>query len=181
MEALYAVDTNPIVRLFATHAIRSLAISLPIVVQNPESIEARSLALRAAWLCGKCLATTTVALHHKLCHVLGGSFNLPHAETHSVILPYALAYNAPKIPEVMALLAEALPDSNGDALEGLASLAAKLDTPMSLKDLGMKEVDINFATEQILSKPFWNPRDLEKSPIREMIWDAWNGSLARKL
>ena len=173
------MDTNPVVTLFATDAIRSLAVSLPTVISSPHSIEARTLALRGAWLCGKCLSTTTVALHHKLCHVLGGSFNLPHAETHSVILPHAIAYNAPKMPEVMALLAEILPDSNGDAIQGFDSLISRIGAPTSLRQLGMRESDIDIATDQILSKPFQNPRVLEREAVHEMIRRAWNGDQAK--
>ncbi len=52
-------------------------------------------ALYGAWLGGMALGAVGMALHHKLCHTLGGSFNLPHAETHTVMLPHATAYTAP--------------------------------------------------------------------------------------
>jgi alcohol dehydrogenase class IV len=137
------------------------------------------MALYGAWLCGKCLATTTVALHHKLCHVLGGSFNLPHAETHAVILPHVLAYNATEIPEVMKCLAEILPNSDGDCVAGLNVLLSKLGITSSLRDLGMKEEDICNAADILLNKPFWNPRKVEKDPICELLRKAFNGEAAR--
>src|SRR5690606_33529878 len=93
VEALYAENANPVVSLMAEEGIRALARSLPVVVKTPSDIEARSGALYGAWLCGVALGAVGMALHHKLCHVLGGSFNLPHAETHTIVLAHAAAYN----------------------------------------------------------------------------------------
>lgn len=120
-----------------------------------------------------------MALHHKLCHTLGGSFNLPHAETHTIVLPHAIAYNAPKIPEVMEKLAEVLPGSNGDAIKGLNLLLSNLKVKRGLKDFGMKEEDIDKATEIAVSNPYWNPRQIEKGPLRETIRRCWAGEEAR--
>ncbi|KAJ9626930.1 hypothetical protein H2203_003387 [Taxawa tesnikishii (nom. ined.)] len=126
VEALYARNTNPIINLLALEGIKSLAASLPDIVSDSSSQSARSSALYGAWLCGICLGNVGMALHHKLCHTLGGSFNLPHAETHTIVLPHAIAYNAPKIPDVMAKLAEVLPGSDGDAIKGLNVLLQRL-------------------------------------------------------
>jgi alcohol dehydrogenase class IV len=100
-EGLYAQDANPIVSMWAEEGIRALARGLPKVVADPSDIEARSECLYGAWLCGAVLGNVGVALHHKLCHTLGGSYNLPHAETHTVVLPQVLAYNAGAAPEAM--------------------------------------------------------------------------------
>ena len=108
MEALYARDGDPIVSLMAEEGVGAFAAALPRIVADPGDREARADALYGAWLCGSCLGAVGMALHHKLCHVLGGSFDLPHAETHAVILPHAAAYNAPAAPEAMARLARAL-------------------------------------------------------------------------
>lgn len=120
-----------------------------------------------------------MGLHHKLCHVLGGSFALPHAETHTIVLPHALSYNAPAIPEVMVKLAAVLPESNGDALQGLEVLLELLHVPRALKDLGMKESDINKATEIAAGNQYPNPRGLESKWIRELIRRAWAGESAK--
>src|SRR4029450_7769806 len=101
MEGLYAFDGNPIVTLMAAEGIRALTRSLPIVVGEPENLEARSDALYGAWLAGIVLGTTSMGLHHKLCHTLGGTFNLPHAGGHTVVLPHATAYNRAAAPEAM--------------------------------------------------------------------------------
>jgi diphthamide biosynthesis protein 2 len=137
------------------------------LVQNPSSQSARSSALYGAWLCGTCLGAVGMSLHHKLCHTLGGIFNLPHAETHTVILPHALSYNAPKIPEVMKKLADVFPGSDGDAVKGLNVLLEKLKVEKSLKAFGMKESDVDKAADIVVEKPYKNPRGWERNPIRE--------------
>jgi alcohol dehydrogenase class IV len=115
-----------------------------------------------------------MALHHKLCHVVGGSFNLPHADTHTVILPYAMAYNAKAAPEADQAVARAL--GGRDGTSALVDLASKLGSPHSLKSLGMKESDIDVAADYAVQNPYWNPRPVERGPIRALIADAWAGN-----
>jgi Iron-containing alcohol dehydrogenase len=117
VEALYASDANPLTSLIAEDGIRALAGSLPVVVREPEHLEARAQAPYGAWLAGTALAAVGMALHHKLCHTLGGSFDLPHAEVHTIVLPHATAYNRPGAAAAMARIARAL--GAEDAAEGL--------------------------------------------------------------
>lgn len=179
VEALYACNTNPIINLLAQEGVRALANALPTLISEPSSPSARSSALYGAWLCGTCLGSVGMSLHHKLCHTLGGSFNLPHAETHTAVLPHALAYNAPKIPEAMSKLAEALPGSDGDAIKGLNVLLEKLQVKRGLKEFGMKEEDVDRAADLAVGNPYWNPREVEREPIRELIRRVWAGEPAR--
>ena len=179
VEALYARNANPIISLLAIESIKALAVSLPAITQSPMDAVSRQSALYGAWLSGTCLGAVGMSLHHKLCHTLGGSFNTPHAETHTIILPHALAYNAPAIPEVMKKLAEALPDSNGDAIKGLNTLLDKLRVKRGLKDFGFKEEGIDKAAEIAVGNPYWNPRTVEKGLIRELLRRAWAGEEAR--
>lgn len=180
VEALYARNTNPIISLLALEGIQALASSLPEIVATPSDVPARQRALYGAWLCGTCLGAVGMALHHKLCHTLGGSFNMPHAETHTVILPHALAYNAPKIPQVMDKLAGVLPGSDGDAIKGLNLLLEKLKVKRGLGDFGFKEEDVDRAADIAVGhNPYWNPRALEKGPVRELLRRAWAGEPAR--
>ena len=165
--------------MLAIEGTRSLAESLPEIVANSNSQPAREKAQYGAWLCGTCLGSSAMALHHKLCHTLGGSFNLPHAETHTIVLPHALSYNAPAIPDAMAKLATALPGSEGDATKGLNVLLEKLKVKRALKDFGMKEEDVDKAAEIAVSNQYPNPRPLEKEKIREVIRRCWAGEPAR--
>jgi alcohol dehydrogenase class IV len=179
VEALYAQDRNPIVSLMSEDAIRALAEALPIVTRDPNDREARERALYGAWLCGVALGTVGMALHHKLCHVLGGSFDLPHAETHAVVLPHAVAFNAPAAPEAMAAVERALGERalgwQGPAALGLRRLAERIGAPVALKDIGMPYDGIDRAADQAVANPYWNPRPLERQAIRALIDDAWHG------
>lgn len=179
VEALYAKNGNPIISLLAFEGVRALAESLPIIVNEPSNLAARSSAQYGAWLCGLCLGSVGMSLHHKLCHTLGGSFNLPHAETHTIVLPHALAYNAPSVPLAMEKLATALPDSEGDAIKGLNVLLARLGVKRALADYGLKEGDVDRAAELAVANPYWNPREIEKAPVRELIRRAFAGEDAR--
>jgi maleylacetate reductase len=173
VEALYARDRNPVISLMAQEGIRTLAHALPKICVQPDDRAARTDALYGAWLSGICLGAVGMALHHKLCHTLGGLFNLPHAETHTIILPHALAYNAPAAPDAMARIATAL--GAPDAALGLHDLARKLAAPASLRDIGMPESGIDQAADLAVKNPYWNPRGIEREAIREVIARAWRG------
>lgn len=179
VEALYASNTNPVIQLLAIEGTRALCESLPALQADPTSQEARSRATYGAWLCGMCLGAVDMALHHKLCHTLGGTFNLPHAETHVVVLPHAIAYNAPSCPDAMARLAAALPESEGDAVRGINALYRKLGIRLSLEGLGMPEAGIDQACDAAIANPYKNPRGLERAPLRELIRRAWAGEEAK--
>jgi alcohol dehydrogenase class IV len=112
-----------------------------------------------------------MALHHKLCHTLGGTFNLPHAETHTVVLPHACAYNAPAAPEAIARVARALNVSSAAA--GLYDLAASLGAPVSLESLGMKRSDLDKAADLAVQNPYYNPRPIDRESIRGLLQDAF--------
>lgn len=176
-EGLYAQDGNPVMSLMAEEGIRALAKGMPAIAANPDDNAARADCLYGAWLCGTVLGNVGMALHHKLCHTLGGSFNLPHAETHTVVLPHALAYNSPAAPEAMVRIAEAIGAEN--AAIGLHQLAKKLGMPTALKDLGLKESDLDRACEIALSNPYWNPRPIEAAPLRALLQRAWEGAEPR--
>ena len=173
VEALYARDRNPVTSLMAQEAIGTLARALPKICAQPSDKAARTDALYGAWLSGICLGAVGMALHHKLCHTLGGSFNLPHAETHTVILPHALAYNAPAAPDAATRIGAAL--AVPDPALGLYDLGRKLAAPASLREIGMPEDGIDRAADLAVKNPYWNPRPIEREAIRELIARAWRG------
>lgn len=172
IEALYARDRNPVISLMAVEGIGALARALPVIAADPADKAARSDALYGAWLCGSCLGAVGMALHHKLCHVLGGSFDLPHAETHTIVLPHALAYNAPAIPDVLKRL---LPVLGRDPARALYDLAGAVGAKRGLRHLGMDEMAIDEAVSRAMASPYWNPRPLEAGPLRALIARAWAG------
>jgi maleylacetate reductase len=173
VESLYAADTTPIIQLYAADSIRAFARSLPVILREPGNPAARADAHYAAWLAGVALDRTQMGLHHKLCHTLGGSFDLPHAEVHTVILPHATAYNRAAAPEAMRLIAAAL--GAEDAAQGLYDLAKRLGAPVSLAELGMKEQDLDRAADLATKVPYPNPRPVERAPLRQLLDDAFRG------
>jgi len=158
----------------AEEGIRALAEGLPVVVKDPANLEARSNALYGAWLGGMSLGAVGMALHHKLCHTLGGSFNLPHAETHTVVLPHATAYTASAAPEAMSRVARALGAKS--AAQGLFDLASALGAPMSLAALGLQAADLDKAADIAVQNPYYNPRPITREGIRALLQDAFEGN-----
>ncbi|KVQ24619.1 maleylacetate reductase [Burkholderia cepacia] len=174
-EGLYANNANPVMSLVAEEGIRALARGLPGVRRDTADLGARSDALYGAWLCGMVLGNVGMALHHKLCHTLGGSFNLPHAPTHTVVLPHALAYNAAHAPDAMQRIARAI--GTNDAARGLYALALDNGAPVSLKAIGMQEADLDRAADLAAANPYWNPRPIERDGLRALLQDAFDGNL----
>ncbi|MCW3696220.1 maleylacetate reductase [Burkholderia cenocepacia] len=174
-EGLYANNANPVMSLVAEEGIRALARGLPGVRRDPADLDARGQALYGAWLCGMVLGNVGMALHHKLCHTLGGSFDLPHAPTHTVVLPHALAYNAAHAPDAMQRIARAI--GTDDAARGLYALARDNGAPISLKAIGMREADLDRAADLAAANPYWNPRPIERDGLRALLQDAFDGNL----
>ncbi|MEX3932146.1 maleylacetate reductase [Paraburkholderia phymatum] len=176
-EALYSKDENPITSLMAEDGIAALARALPAIVADPQNLDARADAQYGAWLCGTVLGSVGMALHHKLCHTLGGSFNLPHAQTHTIVLPHALAYNRHAAPRAMERIARAL--GADDAATGVYELARKCGAPLGLKEIGMSSSDVEKVTEIASSNPYWNPRPIEREAIHALLQDAFAGVAPR--
>jgi alcohol dehydrogenase class IV len=173
VEALYAKDGNPVTSMLAERGIAAFGGALPAIAADTHDLEARSEALFGAWACGNCLGTVGMALHHKLCHALGGSFDLPHAETHTVILPHAAAFNQSAAPKALERVARALDVDSAGA--GLFDLAQSLGAPTSLKAIGMSESNLDKAAEIATSAPYWNPRPIDRAAIRALLEDAYHG------
>jgi len=173
VEALYAHDANPITSMMAEEGIAALAAALPGIVHDAHAEHDRQIAQYGAWLCGTCLGTVGMGLHHKVCHVLGGTFNLPHAETHAVMIPHVTAYNAKAAPAAMTRIARALGDQ--DAAGGLHTLARARGAPTALKDIGMPLDGLQRATVLVTQNIYPNPRSPEVGTIRQMLERAWNG------
>jgi maleylacetate reductase len=173
-ESLYAHDGNPVVSLMAEEGIRAIAGALVALRNAASDLAARSDALYGAWLCGASLGATSMGLHHKLCHTLGGRFNLPHAELHAVILPHAMFYNANGAPQAMERIARALDVSTAPG--GLFDLSERSGLPVSLRELGMPRDGIGFAAELAVQSPYPNPQPLEKDAIRLLLERAYEGA-----
>ncbi len=172
-EALYARDRNPIASMMAVEGLRAMIEALPGVRMEPQDTKARETALYGAWLCGTVLGAVGMSLHHKLCHTLGGSLDLPHAETHAVLLPHTIAYVEQAVPDQLAPLAALV---GGRAGTGLYDFAARLGAPASLAALGVGEEDLDAMAELATANPYWCPRPVEKTAIRALLQRAFEGA-----
>jgi maleylacetate reductase len=180
VEALYAPGNNPITSALALEGVRAIHRSLPTVMSAPGDIDARGTLLYGAYLSGVALGTTSTGLHHKLCHVLGGRFNLVHADAHSVILPHAIAFNAPALPAEMARLAEALGVPGGDPAAALWDLAVASHVPTRLADLTghdglLKREDLPGAAHAAAEEITVNPRPVTEADLLGLLERAYEG------
>lgn len=173
VEAIYSAEWNPVIDGMALQAIRGVTRALPIVIGDPRDRDGRAELLQSAWLAGMCMASVPMGLHHKLCHVLGGTFTLPHAATHTVVLPHVMAYNSPAVPEVMRRIADAMRVPNAAA--GVYDLVATLGGPTSLQELGFRRDDVQRAAELAMSQPYPNPRAATRDGIVELLGEALAG------
>ncbi|MGH9209765.1 MAG: maleylacetate reductase [Acidimicrobiales bacterium] len=179
VEGLYAAGANPVVSLWAEEAIWQLAAALPAVTSAPSDVEARAEALYGAYLSGATLAVAGIALHHKLCHVLGGRFGLNHADVHAVLLPHVAAFNASAAPEAMGWAAVAFgagtrePDEVGGCVHDLAT---KIGAPTSLASIGMPEDGLDEAAALgVAAVGTSNPRPVDERAARELLQAAYEG------
>lgn len=171
VDSMWAPRADPINRAFALEGIRALRDGLPRVVREPHDIDGRELTLYGAYLAAAAFASAGSGLHHKICHVLGGMFNLPHAQTHAVVLPYVYAFNAPSVPDVEQRLAEAF----GGA-DGLHRLRDEVGAPHALRDYGLHEDDIPAAVDAVLAAvPPGNPTPVTTENLTALLRRAWSG------
>lgn len=173
IEALYAPDANPMSSGAAMQGVLLLTDGLPRLAASSRDLEARGTALEGAWFAGFALGTVSMGLHHKLAHTLGGTFNLPHAETHAVLLPYTAAFNREAAASTMLGVADFL-DAH-DAPTALLDLARQIDAPLSLKDIGFRGEDIDRAANLAVEKQYPNPRPVTQEGIRELLEAALEG------
>lgn len=178
-EALYAKEVSPIVALMAEEGVRALTAALPRLVDMPRDRDLRSEALYGAWLCGTTLGLAGMGLHHKLCHVLGGAFDLPHAQMHSVILPHALSYNLRAAPAALGRLQRAT--GWRDPACGLWDLASRLGSPTSLRAIGMPQEGVDSAADLAVQNRYPNPRQVTREGVRELLQRAWCGEAPEAL
>lgn len=174
VEALYAKDRNEDATRLALEGIAAFQRALPTVMSNPADLEARQATQEGAWACGTVLGQVGMALHHKLCHTLGGALNLPHAETHAIILPHATAFNAPAAKAQLAPVATLF--GSADPAHALWEFSASLNAPTALKDLGVEEADLDRVADLATQNPYWNPREITMDGIRALLGRAWEGA-----
>ncbi|WP_326835125.1 maleylacetate reductase [Amycolatopsis rhabdoformis] len=176
VEALYAPDSSPPIAAMAERGIRDLVEALPVLGTGTPDAATRATALQGAWLCGTCLGATTMGLHHKVCHVLGGLLDLPHAETHAAMLPHVAAFNLPAAPDAAAAVRRAL--NAPDAAAALSKLVTESGAPSSLAELGVRRSQLRAVAEETLITPYANPRPINRQDLLHLLEKAWSGTPA---
>ncbi|MDX1873265.1 maleylacetate reductase [Mycolicibacterium sp. 120266] len=175
VDALWAPRADPINAALATEGIKTLAQGLALVIDDPTGLDGRERSLCGAHLAAVAFASAGSGLHHKICHVLGGRYNLPHAATHAIVLPHVVALNAPAAPQAAERIAEAL--GSATALGGLQALRARLHAPRALRDHGFLEQQIDDAIEAILPVvPDSNPAEVTALDLQRLLHNAWEGA-----
>lgn len=178
IDSLWAPLANPVSTALAVEGLRTMAAALPAMIADDAKAGERCLA--GAYLSGAAFASAGSGLHHKACHVLGGAYDLPHAATHAILLPHVLAFNAPAAAHACARIAAAL--GVADPVAGLASLIRVLDAPISLRDIGLPESELDKAARLIAAAaPPDNPRTVTEDDARALLDAAWHGELPERL
>ena len=176
VEAFYSPGANPFASLLAEEGLGMMARALERLADDSGSLDGWGLGLRAAWLCGQPIVSAGIALHHKAAHVVGGSWGLSHADTHTALLPHAIAYNAAAAPDAMTRISRALGTPDTHPANSMFDLMRRVGAPLALRDLGFPETGIEQAVAMILAAPCENPRPLAAVPLRAMLENAWRGT-----
>ena len=172
VEALWAPETTPVTRALATEAANGILEALPDVLVAPEDPQARERLQSAAWLAGSCLAQARMGLHHQLAHALGGTFDLPHAELHTMLLPHVMAFNRRSAPAAFDRLARS---AGPDPVAAVADLARGYDGPRTLAELGVAREQLRGIAERVVAGPYPNPRPLTVDAVAELLDELWQG------
>lgn len=173
VEALYATDGNPVLSLMSIEAMKAFKEGLPVLKGAPQDMQARAQVLYGAWMCSTALGYVSMALHHKLAHVIGGSFNTPHADTHAILLPHTAGFNAQAVPQLLAPVADIF---GGQVGGGIWDFAKASGAPLALRDLGLTEADLDRAADIATQAPYPNPRPFDRADIRKLLQAAWEGA-----
>ncbi|MFS3128578.1 maleylacetate reductase [Nocardioides sp. Bht2] len=175
IDSLWAPQVDPINSALAVEGVRALNSGLPQIATDPTSLVGREQTLYGAYLAAVAFGSAGSGLHHKICHVLGGKYNLPHAQTHAVVLPHVLALNAPVAADSERRLALAFDAPT--ALAGLQCLRARIDAPRALRDYGLEESQLPAAVDAILPVvPPSNPTPVTRDGLNALLYAAWEGS-----
>jgi maleylacetate reductase len=172
VEALYPAQPNPIARLIALEGIRVLGASLPGVVERNDA-ESRAGALYAGFIGGLLVSMVGIGLHHKICHVLGGHFDVAHGDSNSVILSQVVGFNAPAMPAIAADIGEAL--SGNDPGAAIFDLAERIGAPTSLRQLGVPRSGLHAVAEEVVARGTHSPRPITVEALAHLLDQAWHG------
>ncbi|KRB75103.1 alcohol dehydrogenase [Nocardioides sp. Root190] len=170
VEALWAPDATAVSDALATESVQRILGALPLVLSDLRDIEARRRLQTGAWLAGLCLAQTQMGLHHQLAHALGGTFDLPHAELHALLLAHVMRFNLPHTPGVAARLSRVV---SGDPVVVVEDFARSHHGATTLRELGVPHDRMIAIADRVIASPYPNPRPIERGPLVDLLDSAW--------
>ncbi len=176
VEALYAPRPQPLALLAAEEGLRRMPAAMRTIANEPRDPAAREELLYGAYLAGVALAGSGMAVHHRICHVLGGRYGIAHGDANAVILPHAVRFNAAAAPDAIARVARALDVT--DVPEALAALGRDAGAATSLEELGLSHDELGAVADAVLAAPLPNPRPVDRRGLMLLLEDAWRGSLS---
>jgi alcohol dehydrogenase class IV len=170
VEALWAPDRSAMTDALATESFDLFLTHLPAVLADGADLPARDQLQQAGWLAGLCLAQTRMGLHHQLAHALGGTFDLPHAELHAMLLPHVMAFNLPAAPAAAARLERVV---GSDPVSAVAEIARAYDGPTTLRELGVPSQDLRAVAERVAATPYPNPRAFDAAELFGLLGQVY--------
>jgi maleylacetate reductase len=180
VEACYARDVNPLVPPVALEGIRRIVRSLPRCITNGRNLDAREDLLTGAYLAGFSIANARMALHHGLCHVLGGRTGVAHGVLNAIVLPHVMRFNADAVPDAMSAIARNFPpplagEGRVGAASATAALVASLPVPQRLRDAGVPEAVLDSVAAEAATNSTVqaNPKPVTEADLRELLRQAW--------
>lgn len=170
IEALYARSRSPASDAIASHGLRLFTRALTVLPREPDSLQVRGDLLDAAWLCGHVLGQTQMGLHHQLCHVLGGRFDLPHAELHALLLPHVLGLTLERKHELRQQMGDAM--GVKDPVGWLKERAAAAGLPGSLQAWNVPLEEADRLMEMVLATPYPHPVAVDRPALTGLLHAA---------
>ena len=180
VETFVSKKANPFSRLYSAESFRLLALAFPVVLQEPENIEARGAMLLGAAYAGLAIEHSMLGAAHGCANPISARFNTIHGQAVGAMLPSVIRKNSEDESvkaDYMDLLASVVgPDS--ERYESLAELIESFlefaDLPLRISEFGVTKDDIAELAEDAESQwtSTFNPVDYSYRDFAEVYGNA---------
>ncbi len=167
--------------MYALEATRMIVKYLPLAYDEPSELRFREKVMLGSMYAGLAFSNASLGLVHSMAHSLGGYLDVPHGECNAQLLEQVVAFNYSAVPERYTAL-EAVMDGHASdrtgGLEGMRSrlreLTDRLDIDLGLSELGVKEENIPYLTENAFNDAchITNPRPVRREDIARLFHGA---------
>lgn len=151
VEAYVSAGAFPWSDSLALYSIELISESLRDAVKDGNNLEARSKMAWGQFIAGQAFSNCGLGFVHSAAHQLGGQYNLPHGVCNAVLLPHVERFNLSACPAKFAKIAPAMGvdttnmstvEAANAALDAISKLSKDVGIPSGLKELGVKEEDL---------------------------------------